>query len=173
MSIYQYVHSGAPLSILERDRLAEEIVRIHHSVTNAPEPFVIVVFQAVPLGLIYTAGEIAPSVILNCQIRAGGTQEQREEILRRCYELITEVRKLAPDQIVINVGETPGPGFKEAGLILPEPNDEDEAQWVATLQQTYPGQYDDWGVHCKLTPEGDPVPTTRAAEFGKIAHEVA
>jgi phenylpyruvate tautomerase PptA (4-oxalocrotonate tautomerase family) len=173
MPIYQYVHSGAPLSILERDRLAKEIVRIHHSVTNAPEPFVRVVFQAVPLGMIYTAGEIAPSVILNCQIRAGRTQEQRQEILRRCYELITDVTKLAPDQIVINVGETPGPDIMEAGLILPEPNDEDEAQWVATLQETYPGRYDDWGVHGKLTPEGETVPTTHAAEFGKIAHEVA
>jgi phenylpyruvate tautomerase PptA (4-oxalocrotonate tautomerase family) len=81
MPIYQYVRSGAPLSILERDRLAKEIVRIHHLATNAPEPFVRVVFQAVPLGMIYIAGEVAPSVILNCQIRSRRTQEQRREIL--------------------------------------------------------------------------------------------
>jgi hypothetical protein len=88
LPIYQYVHSGAPLSILERDRLAEEIVRIHHSVTNAPEPFVRVAFQVVPLGMIYAAGETAPSVILKCQICAERTLALGQEILRSGYELI-------------------------------------------------------------------------------------
>ena len=173
MPIYQYVHSGAPLTILERDRIAKGIVHIHHSVTNAPEPFVRVVFQAVPLGMIYTAGEISPSVILNCQIRAGRTQEQRQEILQRCYALVSEVTLLSPDQIVINIGETPGPDIMEAGLILPEPTDAAEAEWIRALQDTYPGDYDDWGVHGKTTPDGDEPSTTRRAEFGKVVHEVS
>lgn len=171
MPIYQYVHSGAPLTILERDKIAKGILHIHHSVTNAPEPFVRVVFQAVPLGMIYTAGEIGPSVILNCQIRAGRTQEQRQEILRRCYELITSVTKLTPDQIVLNIGETPGPDIMEAGLILPPPNDADEEAWIAKLQDTYPGKYDDWGVHGKITPDAT-ASTTRVKEMRKVAHEV-
>ena len=171
MPIYQYVHSGAPLTMVERDTIAKGIVHIHHSVTNAPEPFVRVVFQPVPLGMIYTAGEIAPSVVLNCQIRAGRTQEQRHELLSRCYQLISRVTKLAPDQIVISIGETPGPDIMEAGLILPPPTDEAEPAWVTSLQQTYPGQYDDWGVHGKLTPDVVDQ-SSRRDQFGKIAHEV-
>lgn len=173
MPIYQYVHSGAPLSLVERDEIANGILRIHHEVTNAPEPFVRVVFQAVPLGLIYTAGEISASVVLNCQIRAGRTDEQRRELLTRCYELVSSVSKLAPDQIVINIGETPGPHIMEAGLILPEPTDDAEAAWIRTLQETYPGQYDDWGIHGKRPADPSDVGTTRSAELKKIVREVA
>ena len=172
MPIYQYVHSGAPLTMLERDQIAKGILHIHHSVTNAPEPFVRVVFQAVPIGMIYTAGEIAPSVILNCQIRAGRTQEQRQELLTRCYELVAGITKLAPDQIVINIGETPGPDIMEAGLILPHPNDEAEAEWIDKLQSTYPGQYDDWGIDGKRPADPEPSATSRTAELSKLVHEV-
>lgn len=171
MPIYQYVHSGAPLTMVERDRIAKGILQIHHDVTNAPEPFVRVAFQPVPLGLLYTAGTVAPSVILNCQIRAGRTQEQRQELLTRCYRLVKEVTKLEPDQIVINIGETPGPDIMEAGLILPDPTDDAEAEWIRTLQETYPGQYDDWGIHGKRPADPEVSETTRAAELGKLVHE--
>lgn len=68
---YQFVHSGVPLELAERDRLARGITEIHHSETNAPEPFIRVGFEPLPLGTVYTGGEVSPSVLLNCGIRSG------------------------------------------------------------------------------------------------------
>lgn len=149
MPIYQLVHSGIPLSLGERDRLAQGILAIHHSETNAPEPFVRVVFNPAPLGTIYTAGRIAPSLVLSCGIRAGRTVETKQRIIQRCYELLVDVTHAAPDQILVVVEESASSQIMEAGMIMPEPNDEAEAAWVAELQRRYPGQYDEWGVHGK------------------------
>lgn len=89
--VYQFAHSGVPLGRAERDRLARGITEIHHSETNAPEPFVRVVFEPMPLGTVYTAGEVSPSVLLNCGIRAGRSGAIRRRIIHRCYDLVSEV----------------------------------------------------------------------------------
>jgi phenylpyruvate tautomerase PptA (4-oxalocrotonate tautomerase family) len=147
MPVYQLVHSGIPLSLTDRDRLAQGILAIHHSETNAPEPFVRIAFSPAPLGTIYTAGRIAPSLLLSCGVRAGRTLETKQRIIQRCYALLVEVTHTAPDQILVVVEEQPSSQIMEAGMIMPEPNDEAEAAWLAELQKTYPGRYDDWTVH--------------------------
>lgn len=145
MPVYQFAHSGVPLNLVERDRLARGITEIHHSETNAPEPFVRVVFEPMPLGTVYTAGEISPSVLLNCGIRAGRSDTTRHRIIQRCYDLVAEVTKLPPDQIFVAVTEAPSAWIMEAGFFLPEPTDEAEAAWIKQLQEAYPGRYDQWG----------------------------
>lgn len=149
MPIYQFTHSGAPVNAGERERLAKGITAIHHSETNAPEPFVRVIFTPLPLGTIYTAGEVSPSVLLSCGIRAGRSDATRRRILQRCYDLVAEVTKLPPDQIFVIAQEEPSSWIMEAGMFLPEPTDEAEAAWIEKLQETYPGKYDDW------TPTGE------------------
>ena len=70
MPIYQVVTSGVELTKEQRDTLAERFTAVHHEVTQAPEPFIRVVFQPMPLGLMYTAGRIEPSFVLAAGCRA-------------------------------------------------------------------------------------------------------
>lgn len=175
MPVYQLVHSGIPLSLSERDRLAKGILEIHHSETNAPEPFVRVVFTPLPLGTIYTAGKISPSVLLSCGIRAGRTHEVRQRIIRRCYDLLAEVTQAPADQIFVVVEEAESSWIMEAGFFLPEPDDASEAAWIAELQQAYPGQYDEWGPDGKRPIDHGGVlgsVAERAVEFRRLAEQL-
>jgi phenylpyruvate tautomerase PptA (4-oxalocrotonate tautomerase family) len=144
MPVYQVVTSGVELTKEQRDSLAKRFTATHHEVTRAPEPFVRVVFQPMPLGLMYTAGEIAPSFILHAGCRAGRSDATRSELLRRLNEIVEDVTALEPDQIVVAVGETPSSWLMEAGIVMPEPIPEAEAAWIAEIQKRFPGKYDDW-----------------------------
>ena len=157
MPVYQLAHAGIPFTIIQRDRLARGITKIHHDVTNAPEPFVRIVFEALPFGNIYTAGEIAPSIVLSGNIRAGRSEVMRQQIVERCYALIRDVTGAAPNQIVVAVNELPSSWLMEAGFFLPEPTDQAEAVWIAQLQAAYPGDFDDWGgdgAHPEIDTDG-------------------
>lgn len=145
MPIYQVVHSGLPLTLTQRDRLARGITAIHHDATNAPEPFIRVAFQPVPFGLLYTAGDLAPSLIVAGHIRDGRSEAVRQEIVRRIYGLAAEVTEATPSQIVVSVDEVPAGWIMEAGYFMPPANDEAENAWIAQLQQAYPGEFDAWG----------------------------
>lgn len=149
MPVYQVAHSGLPLTLTQRDRLARGITKIHHDVTNAPEPFVRIVFQPIPFGLLYTAGEIAPSIIVAGNIRDGRSEASRQQIIQRCYDLVTEVTDAMPSQIVVTVDEVPYSWIMEAGYFMPPANDAAEDAWIAQLQRAYPGEFDEWGASGK------------------------
>lgn len=68
---YQVVTSGVDLDRDQRDRLAKGTPAIHHAETQAPEPFVRVVFEPMPRGVVYTGGVATPVVVLNGEIRSG------------------------------------------------------------------------------------------------------
>ena len=144
MPVYQVVTSGVELTKEQRDTLAKRFTATHHEVTQAPEPFVRIVFQPMPLGLMYTAGEIAPSVVLHAGCRGGRSDATRSELLRRLYDVLHEVTDLPPDQIVVAISDTPSSWLMEAGMVMPEPIPAAEAAWIAELQRRFPGKYDDW-----------------------------
>ena len=144
MPVYQVATSGVELTKDQRDTLAKRFTETHHEVTGAPEPFVRIVFQPMPLGLMYTAGEIAPSLILGAGCRAGRSDAVRNELLRRLYDVVEDVTALPPDQIVVAVTETPSSWLMEAGMVMPEPIPEAEATWIAELKERFPGKYDAW-----------------------------
>ena len=144
MPIYQVATSGVDLSRDQRETLAKRFTAVHHDVTRAPEPFVRIVFQPMPLGLMYTAGEVEPSFVLHAGCRAGRSDATRHELMHRLYDVIREVTDLPPDQIVIAATDTPSSWLMEAGLIMPEPTPAAEAAWMTTLQELFPGKYDDY-----------------------------
>lgn len=169
MPVYQLIHSGIPLSPENRRDLAQGITAIHHDETNAPEPFIRVVFTPLPLGSIYMAGEVAPSVLLNCGIRAGRSHATRQRIITRCYDLLSKVTQAPPDQLFVVVTEGPSEWIMEAGYFLPEPTDEAEAAWIKQLQDTFPGKYDGWGTG--QHPGGNNERHARAAHRRELAKE--
>lgn len=134
MPVYQFAAIGVPLEEEQRDRLAEGITRIHSEETQAPEPFIRVVFMPVPYGLGYTAGGVAPSVIVNGGIRAGRSDATRHAIMHRIHALVLEVVDIPSGQIVISTNDLPSNWLMEAGLIMPQPIPEDEAAWFERLE---------------------------------------
>jgi phenylpyruvate tautomerase PptA (4-oxalocrotonate tautomerase family) len=145
MPVYQVAHAGIPFTLMQRDRIARGITRIHHDVTHAPEPFVRVVFEPMPYGNIYTAGEIDTSIVLFGNVRAGRSEVQRRQLVEQCYALLREVTGADPGQIVVGLNELPSTWLMEAGFFMPEATDEAESAWIARLQDAYPGRYDEWG----------------------------
>ena len=124
--------------------LVFEVEQPDHEVTQAPEPFIRVVFQPMPLGLMYTAGEIAPSFILHAGCRAGRSDATRSELLARLHDVVAEVTELPPDQIIVAISETPSSWLMEAGMVMPEPIPAAEAAWIAEIKKRFPGKYDEW-----------------------------
>ena len=142
MPIYQVVTSGVDLSQEQRATLARRFTETHHENTKAPEPFIRVVFTPMPLGLMFTAGEVAPSFVLGAGCRAGRSEVTRRKLMTDLYNVIREVTDLPPDQIFVAVTDTPSSWVMEAGLVLPEPVAEDEAVWMQKLSELFPGKYD-------------------------------
>ncbi|MDO8208864.1 tautomerase family protein [Conexibacter sp. CPCC 206217] len=134
MPVYQFGAIGVPLDEDQRDRLAEGITRIHSEETNAPEPFIRVVFLPIPEGFGYTAGGVAPSVIVNGGIRAGRSDATRHAIMRRIHELVLDVVGVPAGQIVVSTMDLPSQWLMEAGLVMPQPIPEEEAAWFARLE---------------------------------------
>ena len=144
MPIYQVVTGGLELSGGQRDALAKRFTEVHHRVTDAPEPFIRVIFQPLPPGLMYTAGEVAPSFILLAGCRGGRTDDTRLELMKELHAVIRTVTNVPEDQIVVVVSDTPANWVMEAGLVLPETDHEAETAWMKDLQAKFPGKYDNY-----------------------------
>ncbi|MCD2191956.1 tautomerase family protein [Actinomycetospora endophytica] len=141
MPVYQVVTSGVELTEEQRDALATRFTDTHHEVTGAPDPFVRIVFQPLPLGLMYTAGRVEPSLILSAGCRGGRSEQTRHELMTKLYEVIQDVVGLPADQVVVVVSDTPSSWIIEAGMVLPEPTHDAEALWMKKLDEMFPGKY--------------------------------
>jgi phenylpyruvate tautomerase PptA (4-oxalocrotonate tautomerase family) len=144
MPVYQITTSGVDLSQEQRDTLAQQITRTHHDVTGAPDPFIRVVFTPMPLGVMYTAGRIEPSIILHGACRAGRSDQTRHELLHTLYDVLQKVVDLPPDQVLVAINETESSWLMEGGLELPPPTHEAEVAWMKQLNEIFPGKYAQW-----------------------------
>lgn len=138
MPVYQCVTAGVDLTDEQRDQIARGVTTIHHDETQAPEPFIRVAFTPLPLGLMYTAGKVEPSVIINGGIRYGRGEVTRRKIMTRLHQLVVDVTGVPIDHVVIVVSDTPNAWCMEAGIVLPEPTPEAEAAWFKQLQEKLP-----------------------------------
>src|ERR687889_98263 len=83
MPVYQCATIGLQLDDSQLDRLAGGITKIHSEETQAPAPFIRVVFPPLPQQSVYTAGVRPPSVIFNGGIRSARSDIPRHAIMRR------------------------------------------------------------------------------------------
>jgi phenylpyruvate tautomerase PptA (4-oxalocrotonate tautomerase family) len=135
MPVYQFGTIGIQLDDDQRDRLATGITRIHSEETKAPEPFIRVVFLPIPEGFGYTAGVRAASVIVNGGIRAGRSDATRHAIMGRIHDLVLEVIDVPAGKVVVSTMDLPSQWLMEAGLVMPQPNPEDEQAWFERLER--------------------------------------
>jgi phenylpyruvate tautomerase PptA (4-oxalocrotonate tautomerase family) len=134
MPVYQCVTAGIDLTDDQRERIAEGITTIHHDETQAPEPFIRVAFEPLPLGLMYTAGKIEPSIIITGGIRYGRGEAVRRRIMDRLHQLAIDVTGSPEDHILVVVSDVPNAWAMEAGIVMPEPTPEAEAAWFKQLE---------------------------------------
>jgi phenylpyruvate tautomerase PptA (4-oxalocrotonate tautomerase family) len=129
MPIYQCVTSRA-LSAELKAAIAKEFTRIHVEFTAAPEPFVNIVFGDLPLGSHYLAGAIRQNgTLINAIVRAGRTLETRQALLKSLSAAWSRLTGQPERNLVIRVEEADAATIMEAGLIMPQPGQEDA--WFA------------------------------------------
>jgi phenylpyruvate tautomerase PptA (4-oxalocrotonate tautomerase family) len=141
MPVYNCVTAGIDLTDDQRQRIATGVTTIHHDETQAPEPFIRVAFTPLPMGLMYTAGKVEPSIIIDGGIRYGRGEAVRRRIMDRLHRLAVDVTGVPEDQVLIVVSDTPNAWAMEAGIVMPEPTPEAEAAWFHALEAKLPERF--------------------------------
>jgi phenylpyruvate tautomerase PptA (4-oxalocrotonate tautomerase family) len=133
MPIYEVLTTQGALDEEKRQRLAEEITRIHTEETGSPADFVHVMFPELAPGYAFRAGRCATPSVIRGQIRAGRPPEVRHAIIKRVFDFYAELTGAPIMSIMVAVMDLPAQWVMEAGRILPEPTPEQEAAWFEAV----------------------------------------
>ena len=120
MPLYTAITEQGFVSDETKTKLAEEITRIHSAVMEVPKNFVRVVFLSYPQHSGYAAGEMAPTVALNCVLRSGHTVEDKTDLLKQLWSMFQKLTGIATEQLAISLQEIPSSNAMEMGQIMPE-----------------------------------------------------
>jgi phenylpyruvate tautomerase PptA (4-oxalocrotonate tautomerase family) len=114
------------LSPAVKQRIAQEITRIHQEVTGAQKFFAQVIFNRVESDDSFIGGKPlqSQSIFINAQIRSGRTPEQTHELIVRLVDAVATETSLPKHCIWIYINMLPPSLMAEFGHILPEPGDE-------------------------------------------------
>lgn len=109
-------------------------------VARAPRYFVQVVFAALDDESIYLAGRPAGEghIWVRADIRAGRTDEQKNELIERILTELGALTGVSPEHIWVYISDIPGPSVAEFGRVLPHPGGEDA--WFASLPEDLKAQ---------------------------------
>jgi phenylpyruvate tautomerase PptA (4-oxalocrotonate tautomerase family) len=110
-----------------RAKIATALTEIHHEVAVAPRYFVQVLFADLAADSLFLAGHEAPAghVWIRADIRAGRTEEQKHELLRRITEEVGGILGLPTERVWVYICDIPGSNISEYGRALPDPGQED------------------------------------------------
>lgn len=133
MPIYQCISPEGLLDESQRENIAGEITRIHCDATGAPRSFVNVVFQDMPNGRVFTGASRSTHSILFGDIRAGRDVATRQAMLRDLSLMWTRLTDQPEGEVLIALREVKAENAIEAGVILPEPGE--EQQWLEQTKQ--------------------------------------
>jgi phenylpyruvate tautomerase PptA (4-oxalocrotonate tautomerase family) len=125
--VYQVIAREGLLDDDLRRRVAGEITRIHTEHTGAPELFVNVLFQDLPEGRLFTAGEPSSTTIVLGQVREGRELAVRQAMLRDLAEMWTRETGQPGGELLMGIQEVDPRAAMEGGLIMPAAGE--EAAW--------------------------------------------
>ena len=130
-----YIVSAATgrLSAELKQRIAEDITRIHNQATGAQSFFAQVIFNDVPHGNHFVGGSPlrTEQIFVHGHIRAGRTAERKRELLEGMVDAISETTSVAKRYIWAYISELPPAQMIEYGHVLPEPGSEEN--WLSSL----------------------------------------
>ena len=118
MPLYTAITQEGTVSVETKEKIAEEITRIHTSVMKVPKNFVRVVFLSYPKGSGFTGGSEAPTAALNCVLRSGHTTEDKTDMLKQLWAMFQGLTGIATDQLVLSLQEIPSSNAMEMGQIM-------------------------------------------------------
>lgn len=136
MPIYECLTSSGTLSAHQRAILAERITSIHCEETGAPADFVHVIFPELSAGHSYTKAHTGRVSLIRGQVRAGRPPQVRKNLITRIFDAYVSLTGASKMEVVVAVLDVPASWAMEGGLILPEPNKEDEEEWFKTLDKS-------------------------------------
>lgn len=126
MPVYQCYSPKGLLAESAKAKLAVEITTIHANATGAPELYVNVLFHEMPEGDCFVAGKPSTHSYLFGLIRHGRHLETRQAMLREFSGMWTRVTGQSEAEFLVALSEVDPANAMEAGLILPEPGQEQE-----------------------------------------------
>jgi hypothetical protein len=78
-----------------------------------------VVFLSYPKGSGFAAGKAAPTAALNCVLRSGHTNEDKNEMLKQLWSMFRDLSSVPTDQLAISLQEIPSSNAMEMGQVMP------------------------------------------------------
>jgi phenylpyruvate tautomerase PptA (4-oxalocrotonate tautomerase family) len=121
------------LSADAKQRIAEDITRIHNQATGAQSFFAQVMFNEVPQGNHFVGGKPlrTEQIFVHGHIRAGRSTERKRELLEGIVDAISTTTSVAKRYIWAYLSELPPAQMIEYGHVLPEPGS--EQSWLSSL----------------------------------------
>jgi phenylpyruvate tautomerase PptA (4-oxalocrotonate tautomerase family) len=119
MPLYTAITEDGFVSDEKKAKIAKEITRIHTTIMKVPNSFVRVVFLSYPKGSGFAAGKAAPTAALNCVLRSGHTNEDKNEMLKQLWSMFQDLSSVPTDQLAISLQEIPSSNAMEMGQVMP------------------------------------------------------
>jgi sugar phosphate permease/phenylpyruvate tautomerase PptA (4-oxalocrotonate tautomerase family) len=127
-----FYHCFSPAGLINSEQKREIAVAttdIHCRLTGAPRHFVHVVHQTYDETDAFSGGTPSRACLVRGFIRAGRTQDVKEELLRQLSELWTRVSGVSSENLLVSLAENAGTNVMEGGVLLSAPKD--DAKWEA------------------------------------------
>jgi phenylpyruvate tautomerase PptA (4-oxalocrotonate tautomerase family) len=126
MPLYQCISPEGFLSEEQQKSLARKITKLHCEMTGAPKMFVHVMFSTIKAGTCYSGGEHSQVSFLRASWRAGRDVPKKQQALHALAELWANETGRDIRKVLVSISELPASSIMEFGLILPEPEQEQE-----------------------------------------------
>jgi phenylpyruvate tautomerase PptA (4-oxalocrotonate tautomerase family) len=133
MPTYTVTTTANHLTPRQKTRIAQDITRIHKSVTGAPAVFVQVIFADIDPANHFIAGKplLHDFIFLQGHIRAGRSPEQKHDLLHQLVVALAEAAAFPKNAVWAYLSELPANQMIEFGHTLPQPGT--EAEWLNAL----------------------------------------
>jgi phenylpyruvate tautomerase PptA (4-oxalocrotonate tautomerase family) len=128
MPFYTCFSVARSLSSAHKTFSAEEITRIHTTLTHAPRSFVRVYFQDMRPCDIFSGGRAQPFAMIRGVVRSGRTAATKAKLLSELWAMLQQVTGLESYQLLVSIQDNPASNAMEGGELLPEP--EHEVEWL-------------------------------------------
>jgi phenylpyruvate tautomerase PptA (4-oxalocrotonate tautomerase family) len=133
MPTYTLTTATNRLTPRQKTRIAQDITRIHTTVTGAPAFFVQVLFADLDPANHFVGGKPLQHdlLFLHGHIRAGRTPEQKQDLLLQLIQSLAEAAAAPRNALWVYLNELPPNHMAEFGHTLPQPGA--EADWFQDL----------------------------------------
>ena len=128
MPVYRCVVPENSLPLEKRQQIASAFTDIHCGITNAPRSFVHVIFDERAAG----QSPHPQPYFVDGMNRAGRPKEVIAQVLSGLTGAFIEISGVPADEVGGRINEGPAKWSMEAGMVLPEPGEEEE-HWYAGL----------------------------------------